>query len=771
MAVQVKPQPQFQFGGVNLSGHPLDRPYGSASICENLRVMKGNGLRIRGGRRCRVNGTQIVDVKAMHRVELAGSSVHFVVSRYSGPTVKVCKLTVPSTLDETGVETLSSSFDGNINTAPRHPICTLADSVIWYNGKGYRTVDDIDTEPQASGSAYATPTSVSPFTQWKASWDGPQYFGIYPLNKFNAISTSLQVQFVAGAGYNQSTAAIRIYVGLYNSSTNHYSNAEFAGTIDSTSGTTGTITVSGLNMLQVPYMNTFERGNLYFVYYATIEGRSVPYLIMNADLDGPLTTAYNGASTQSLSVEDNAADGGNGWTLDLTHEMPTLNYPPRPSRCVWYVGGRLYSLLSDSHSALNSAVDAVYSSESGSIGGGTYVPGTQNGIEYDYTPRELAGVFWSGAEGSVRKIDFLGDPLQSWDPRNFASTPTGEKPLWGAAAPDDVTSVVWTGTRTHLLREQENNVHEWDTPSQTHGLSKHENGPRTVQVTRHGIVWLTQRNQLALMDKDLGVQIISEDYDAFLRGCTPRCGLYVYDPVNEIDRYMLFVTDASNIERAICHDFKTGMYYTREPHRVTFGQMLQSSAGDEYFMIAAGSAADNYSGFYSIEGQPDSSPAYLIPARDELFDSGSLTTSAAVAIPDGYYAPNWSAFGDAANRKEIVFVDIIGDNATSTALGARPLTVEWFKGFGTAVAAGSGTQLTLTSPTNYQEPSDSTYRYGIADRHHFWWKFIIRLRPHHGDLGTIYYPNYGYEGDYASNFYGCILGLFFTLGQTPNYRN
>lgn len=763
MAVQVKPQPQFQFGGVNLSGHPLDRPYGTASICENLRVMKGNWLRLRGGRRARVNGTNILDIKAMHRVELAGSSVHFVVPRYSGPTVKVCKLTVPATLDETGVETLSSSFDGNINDEHRHPICTLADSVIWYNGKGYRTRDDVATEVVASGSADATPTSVPPFTQWKAAWTGPQYFGLLPLDKFNAISTNLEVQFSAGAGNNVSTGEIEIFVGLYNASTNHYSNGVSAGTLASTAGVSGTFTVSGLNMLQVPYMNTFERDNLYFVYYATLQDRRVPYLILNAAQDGPLTTAYNGASTQSLSV---ASSTDNGWVLDLTHEMPTHNYPPRPSKCIWYVGGRLYNLLSESHGALASTVSQVYSSASGTVGV-NYVAGTQNGVEYDYTARELAGVFWSGAEGSVRKIDFLGDPLQSWDPRNFEGTPTGETPLWGTAAPDDVTSVVWTGTRTHLLREQENNVHEWDTASQTHGLSKHANGPRTVQTSRHGIIWLTQRNQIALMDQDLKVQIISSDYDAILQGCTPRCGLYVYDPVNEIDRYMLFVTDASNIERAICHDFLTGMYYTREPHRVTFAQMLQSSTGDEYFMAAAGSAADNYSGFYTIEGQPDSSPPYLVPARDELFNSGSSSLSSALFITDGYYAPNWSAFGDASNRKEIPWIDIIGDNEISSGIGARPMSVEWFKGFASAVAAASGTQLALDSIE--QEPARS-YRFDIALKHGHWWKFIIRLRPHHTDLPTIYYPRHWFEGDYASNFYGSIMALLFSIGPGQNRR-
>ena len=49
MGQQLQPDRQLRFGGVDTSGHPLERPAEAASKCENFRVMRGGWLRLRSG--------------------------------------------------------------------------------------------------------------------------------------------------------------------------------------------------------------------------------------------------------------------------------------------------------------------------------------------------------------------------------------------------------------------------------------------------------------------------------------------------------------------------------------------------------------------------------------------------------------------------------------------------------------------------------------------------------------------------------------------------
>src|SRR5262249_50060899 len=149
---------------------------------------------------------------------------------------------------------------------------------------------------------------------------------------------------------------------------------------------------------------------------------------------------------------------------------------------------------------------------------------------FTYVPsdRDFAAVVWSAAAGDNLGSDFLGDPMQSWPYRNIAYTPSGEVPIIVTSSPglDAVAVLVITRSSAFLLQEQIDGIHEYTTVSRVHGIVN----PATLQQTKYGTVWVTQRNQIVLLPIGGGaIQILSDTYQGLIDG-TPRCADYILDP-------------------------------------------------------------------------------------------------------------------------------------------------------------------------------------------------------------------------------------------------
>jgi hypothetical protein len=683
--------------------------------------MPGNWIRLRAGRKARRNSTsgleimQIIPASSVPAIPgVSGGRYHLVEIRRAA-SVDIVTLDLQSgggwiMSEVSPLEAIPSTYDYGAFSYPK-AAAQLSDSVIFYNGMAVRLA-----------------SSIPGLTQWTPP-STVRYYGLYPVSS----GTVPTATFAPGAGHNSVTAKVKIYAGLHNTATQHYSNAVSTGEIGPT-GTTGVITINFLNSILAPFHGAAEQAELQYVFYATIDGFDVPYLIMNAAQDGPYTVPY-GSSSASLSISANTV---NGWVLDLSKERPVRNYPPRGFRSLCAANGRLYGVLSPTHVATNA-------------------------VEYTFTNKDLAGVFWSEAEGSVRTSDFLGDPLQSWPPSNFSATPSAERPLHVHPAPNGIDVMVWTPTHTWLLREQADGYHEWDAASRHHGLIAQAS---TVVTTRHGVCWVTQRNQVAMYGADGSLQILSADYDALLRGKSVTCAVYVYDPLNQLDRYQVFFSD-QGVSRSLCHDFRTGAYTTTEPDEVFCGATIGDIYGLQYHVIGAGQA-DVRAGIYTIEGQPD--VTYGVPLKDESFLDSATQIISAAEIGTGVYVSNWSDQGAAWMRKEIPFVDVLGDAGASAALGGVPaLTLRYFEGFARPVVSANGT---LAAPAFKlpQEEKDFAYRFKIAARHWTWWKLMFELQAHSGDLTAGHYTR---AEDYAdighpNSFYGSIAKAYLAVGPARN---
>jgi len=717
MSQQVKPI-QLPIKGIDLSGNPTEREPGTASIAQDVRIMPGKDggwLRLKGGRLARINATS--GTQAYHMIASKSASpgdpgpndALMLASYSAGSVLKMVRIKLDNlTLDETGPETIDTGNDDDNNF---YAHATLPNSIVFDNGKG------------------VTKGGAPSLTQWMASTT-VRYFGLDVLETGAGLSVSFSS---GGSNINQVFTAVKIYVGVHNTVTQHYSNAIYAGEITTTGGT-GYITVSGLDNLLFATHGATETAEQKFVFYATIDGLRVPYLIFNADLDGPLTTAVSNTSM----VLDVSSGTVNGWVLDTTKEMPTRNYAPRRMKSLCYANGRLYGILSPG-AVLNA------------------------GGDYQVLPSDLPCATWSEAEGSTRTVDFLGDPLESWPLNNLSAVPSGENPIHCFPAPNNMEVIYFTPTHTLILREQVDGVHEWDTISNEHGLDV-ESGYRSVVNTRHGVMWVTQRRQFAMYTNEGEFKIVSAAYDAALLVTEEvTCAAYVYDPINLVDRFQCYVTARGNTYcKSICHDFNTGVTTTIEPHYVYAARSLtyHSSSGPLVYHFVAASIAGSQTGvgLYSIEGQPDVSG--LVVKTDQIFTSTSGTSTTVAQLSDGYWAPNWNCLGDPNVIKQINFVDFIGDGAVDGTLGASPITVAWVAGF-QAVTTASGTSM---APIKMgPETADLYYRCKVTTPHHNYWKFIVRIRCH--AVAAQYYPRPALEGDQSTNFYCAIAKLLLTVGQ------
>jgi len=739
---QVPPITQKQFGPINLYGNPIDRPDGSASLVRDFRVMPGNWLRLRSGRIAKRNLTSAWDVLQIQPVSISGalgSAYHLAQITYSGSDSKIVKVMISTggaiTFDETGLEQLVHAQYTDLASRVA-PIVNLPDSVIFGNGYGY--IDEADnkspkpflTQISAAGVVRYFGLAMRPNNFERTAVSDPPAALFYP-------SASPPSPAPSGSAVNQITTSVTIHIGLYNATTGHYSNTYDCGTLTA-SGGAGYIRINRASSVNYATHGSTETAELFYVAYATLDGFQVPYLILKSDLSGPLTTAV-GSTYFDLNV---SASTDNGWVLDLTKRAPYNNYPPRQMSATWYTNGRTYGILYEFYDQPGYTAPP-------------YV------TPFAITDKDMASVCWSEAEGSSRTQDFVGDPLQSWPPNNISPVPSGERPLAGTAAPNNIDSIVWTATHTFLLTEQADGIHEWTCIADSHGLYNVSNaGLKLFKKTRHGIMWVTQRKQIAIYKGGEDIEIVSQDYDPLLKGQTPTNSAYFYDPVNFVDRFQVYWSNGS-----VIHDFHTGGYLTTEPHEVRAGAMIATTTGDTYLVIAAGTL-NAAMGFFAIEGLPDQS--YAIPRVDQLFTGTSGQTTSTNELPEGIWLGNWEDFEDILQRKEMQYIHLLGDGALSSTLSGYPMRTEFFSDFSAAVAIGSGT---IVNPAKEaQSLTDRLYIYKISNPHHRWWKINLRMRSHYADGGGIYFADPSTEGDLSTNFYGSIMAMLFSKSDRVNYK-
>lgn len=475
---QVSPKKQIKFGPINVYGNPVDRPADTGSLVRDFRVMPGHWLRLRSGRLGRRNLTNAYDVLDFIPVEFAGqlgSGTHLMHVTYGASDSRIIKMnisggTITFPDSEAGIETLCHQYS-NLATY-KVPWAKLPDSIVFGNGWGYH---GSNLEP-------------IPFLTQYDSAGNVRYFGLHsrPDSPRYAVGGPPSFSYAAGGGspHNQVTTSVTLYVGLYNAVTGHYSNPLPYPTTITTTGGTGIITANSLRAANYTTHGSTETAELYYVFYATIDGYQVPYLIQSATLDGPYKVAVGTAST-TLNIMGSTA---NGWTLDLTKRAPTKNYPPRQMSAIWNANGRLYGIPYE------------FYDQTGTNDYFQFGFGFSANDPFQLTKKDQGSVCWSEAEGSSRTQDFTGDPLQSWPPNNISPVPSGERPIFGTPAPNEVDSLVWTPTRTYLLKEQSDGLHEWECVSDAHGLygGALGNGVRTVKKTRHGVCWMSQRKQVMI---------------------------------------------------------------------------------------------------------------------------------------------------------------------------------------------------------------------------------------------------------------------------------
>ncbi|MCP4899738.1 MAG: hypothetical protein GY906_22460 [bacterium] len=626
MADRIEPQQRRNFMGLYLRGNPIERLIGTAAAGNDFRIMPDFWLRLRSGRKARLynaagNFYQFHNFRSsrswgydQHLVqEVDGSTVYW---RWLAVTVWTFDPFFQ--IDAADIE-IDQNYGGDWTTTETAPILNINDRSILYNGLGVR-----------NGSTFSKP----PF--W--SWDGTDMrnFGL----DCYAPSSNPSVAFAAGAGFNQSTGTLKIYVGLYNTDTGHFSNGILCGSISSTGGTTGTITVSNLDRLKTTYIDTDERNELKFVFYATIQGGETPYLLLNAALNDAHQVAVT-ETTASLSIYN----GGNGWVKDFTSEMQIDNHPPRPMRSMAYINQRVYGVLAGGGSGSGVVQER---------------PGGTQGLDFTYiaAKRYRQGLVYSkSASDLTTNATLIGNPEESWPLTNFTACPSAEEPLRVSPAPDGVQLVVNTATRSFLVTEAADGYHQWTEISAIHGIA---NKDCYIQ-TDHGAIWLTQRNQVVRHQKGWEhVSVISDDYEAALYGLTPRFMSYLVDPLNEIDQARVYFTDGT----LLIHDFKLrtpqqpdGMGYLYTSQDYTAASTVMNTAGQQQHIIAK-------QHIYTIEGQADESGDVV--TYDESYVDVDNKTQADIT---GYWEGQWDDLGDGSLVKQLSEVDVFGDEQTA---------IEWY---------------------------------------------------------------------------------------------
>lgn len=703
MSQQSPPIPQPEFHGVFLAGNPVKRPRGSASRCENVRVMPGYYLRLAGGRKGRWNlATENILQIHPYRVRDLPGVDNFLVQKKAADNSLTWAVTSILTCqpDPTGTYSVPIATANDSAWCRTHAaaVCNNIDSPIMYNGLGTR---------DANGSKPALSTMRGGTV--------PRYFGL----DCYAPGGNPTVAWVAGSGNNAVSKSVDIWVGVYDSATDHYSNGIYCGTITTNAGP-GTIRVSNLDRILVAWANNGQRDEYKWCFYATIDGYTVPYQILAADLLGPYTVAIT-STTADLSISSGTL---NGWVLNVTGRVPQGNHPPRPMKSICYANGRLYGIPL----AGGTGSPVPQRSPSSTIG--------RPDFQYPWSqPREYAQVVWSAAWGDASRGDALGDPLQCWPLQNAMDVPNGDQPICVAASPDSLKCLVFTPRCVFVLAEAADGLHEPDTITEIHGISRAE----TLVATDHGLVWVNQRNQIVMLSAN-GMAVLSAPYQE-LMASPARCADYLLDPLNEIDQYRVWLENGT----CVIHDFAVGEAYTATGQAYTAARTINDATGKRWHLVAN-------TAIYTQEGQPDASGA--IKTGIETFTSGQTVVT---TYPTGVWERNWDDQDDSNQRKKLEKIAILGDGAG--------VELDWRGDFQEAVAQNYAR---CAKQKSTQSRSDAAWEYKPSGADRFWHKLKFTLTA----TGVIptHHPTVGTQGDLARNFFGSILGLLFTWNRSGENR-
>lgn len=700
---QIKPLEQIEMHGVYLAGNPANRPRGTAAACQNLRVMPGWWLRLRGGRKARysLGAAQVMQIHQFRALSDFGADSQLIQIQYSAADVRWSWFSLSTyTPDPSAIESIDLTRS-NMAASGAAAVANLPDRPVFYNGQGVRGVSD----------------SKPPFSSYANGL--LRYFGLDAYCVGGNPTVAFVADIVQGTNKNTVLTSVKIWVGLHNVSTDHYSNAVYCGEITTTGGT-GIITVSSLNRLTYATHGVGETADLRYVIYATIDGGQVPYLLLNSSANGVLKVTVDQTSA-SLSL---VAGTNNGWVLDLTHAAPQANHPPRPMKSLCYAGGRLYGVLINA-----GAGGPIYQ---------TFVGGyTGPDFTYQVTNiRELAGVVWSAAPGDMSRSGALGDPWQCWPLTNAAPTPNGDQPKAVFPAPDGVRVMVFTARAVFVLTEAGDGLHEYDLVSDLHGLSRVE----TICATPYGVMWVTQRRQIALFDGQ-AVRILGGAYQQLLAGSPARCADYLLDPVHEIDSYRVYLEDGT----CVVHDFAVGgEAWTATGQQYTAARTVLALDGTRHHIVAN-------TGIYTQEAQPETGE--ILTADDTFTGVAQVYTS---ALPAGVYERNWDNAGDATRRKEIDRIDVQGDGAA--------VALTWRPDFAQDVYEAVPQNGDGKAP---QSRTDCLYSFRLAAAARFWHKVKITLTPN-AATAPVNHTRPALQGDQAVNFWGSVVRMLFHFAWTEN---
>lgn len=674
MAQQIAPVPQFEFGGVVTDGHPLKRPPASAAKCDNIRVMPGNWIRLRGGRDLQYHNTQPNGrFRQFYEVRLANGTTslwHF--AQYdngSGKTYWAKTMASGSGYLIFNMEEINRGY--GFSEPGLAPIATVRDRVFLGNGLGCRSTVQLEGGTPVHASYPA-------LTQW----DGT-YVRFVGLDNYCPTLRPTVTATPTGAGTSSILYSRTIYVGLMNTVTGHFGNGLWAGEVASGDpgnvAWEGNVSVGGLNGLTSAvhpfgaYSPSNESAELKYVFWVTGDGGEVPYLAVNTD-GSPVTVDYGG-TTKALVLTDD-------FLLDVTQEMPTENFPPRAMSSMCYANGRVYGALAFG------------------TGSNPYVVGA----------KDICAVVWSAAADDVQDRDFVGVPEESWPHTNRKYTPNGERPLLVVAAQEGTQVLVLTHSGTFLLEETADGLHIWSTVSNISGIWD----PRSFVKTPYGFVWLDQRKQIVLLAPGTSrLQVLSGDYQKLLgtvAADTPAD--YLLDPPGKIDRYQIWIGGG----KSVIHDFALGgQAYTASGQDYTAAATMLDPGGFVHHIVAKEHV-------WTHEASPFTG---LPPVADQ---NGDGTYSEI----NGEYIGQWNDYGDASVRKEFKEWAVIGDCAPSAQLGeASPVQLSWYGEL-------RSTESPLALIPASQDDAPECYRAKVPNGNRRWIKLRIRLNGHHSDAGATF---------------------------------
>lgn len=667
--------------------------------------MPGFRLRLRGGRKARFyTGKAARRIVGYRDPQLPGSTLHLI-QLVDGSNVPTWNEFQAGIYSPFAIETIATTYDGAFAVSNPVAACLIADRPIFYNGQGVRD---------------SVLGSKPPFSSY---YQGVvRYYGLdcyCPTAPFFVPTVS----WSGGPGNNAVQYKVTIYAGLYNQDTEHYSNGLLVGSVSAQSGS-GTISVDGLNLLKYVSHTNAESLGLKYVFYATVDRlgseTGVPYLILNATLDGPYTVNVTSTSA-SLSISSETI---NGWVLDQTKEMPVKNYPPRPMRSICYVNGRLYGAL--------------------------LMAGSGGNLDFTYVPafKDLAAVVYSLAPGDIQRNNSIGDPLQCWPTLNIAYTPSADAPVVTVPAQDSVRVLVITPSSTFLLQEIADGIHEWITVSRLNGCGS----AASVVTTQYGICWVSQRGHLVMLPSNsLQLVDLSAAYRSLITSAVTAAD-YICDENNLIDRYQVWLADGTSVihDFALSGDgsqFGEGYNATNYPGISAAATVLDQNAVQHHIIASA-------TAIYTHEAQFEDG---LIPTTDQTYTNSTTVTTAEI---NGEYRSNWTAEGDLDNRKQLNSIDIIGDVEPGNWVAATFL--EWYSDF---EQVGSGN---VRAMANFRTPQTlrNYWRFKPSENPSLWYKFVVKMAGHHADAAT--YPLIATEGDLSQNFYGWVLEMLKTYSSTVN---